>query len=112
MTSPLPNLLKLVGTPRDGALLRFSIGAEYLKAGDLENAAVQLREAVAKDPDYSAAWKLLGKALAEAGRATDALAAYERGLAVADRRGDKQAAKEMALFARRLRRTLGMPDGS
>lgn len=112
MTSPLPNLLKLVGTPRDGALLRFSIGAEYLKAGDLENAAVQLREAVAKDPDYSAAWKLLGKALAEAGRATDALAAYERGLAVADRRGDKQAAKEMALFARRLRRALGMPDGS
>jgi Tfp pilus assembly protein PilF len=105
-------LLKLVGTPRDGALLRFSIGAEYLKAGDLENAAVQLREAVAKDPDYSAAWKLLGKALAEAGRATDALAAYERGLAVADRRGDKQAAKEMALFARRLRRALGMPDGS
>lgn len=112
MSSVLPNLLKLVGTPRDGALLRFSIGAEYLKAGEPENAAAQLREAVAKDPDYSAAWKLLGSALAEAGRAADALEAYERGVEVAERRGDRQAAKEMTVFARRLRKALGAADGS
>jgi predicted Zn-dependent protease len=112
VATALPNLLKLVGTPRDGALLRFSIGAEYLKAGEPENAAAQLREAVTKDPDYSAAWKLLGKALAEAGRPTDALEAYERGIAVAERRGDKQAAKEMTVFARRLRQQLGLPGAS
>lgn len=112
MTSPLPNLLKLVGTPRDGALLRFSLGAEYLKAGDPENAAAQLREAVARDPDYSAAWKLLGRALDDAGRPAEALEAYERGIAVAERRGDKQAAKEMAVFARRLRKRLETPDAS
>ena len=29
----LDNLLKLVGTPRDEALLRFSLGNEYLKIG-------------------------------------------------------------------------------
>lgn len=112
MPSPLPNLLKLVGTPRDGALLRFSIGAEYLKAGDPGNAAAQLREAVTRDPDYSAAWKLLGSALADAGRAADALEAYEQGIAVAERRGDKQAAKEMTVFARRLRSQLEMPGGN
>lgn len=112
MSSVLPNLLKLVGTPRDGALLRFSIGAEYLKVGEPEHAAAQLREAVTKDPDYSAAWKLLGKALAEAGRAADALEAYERGVEVAERRGDKQAAKEMTVFARRLRKALGTADGN
>ena len=110
MTTPLPSLLKLVGTPRDGALLRFSIGAEYLKAGDSENAAVQLREAVARDPDYSAAWKLLGRALADSGRADAALDAYERGIVVAEARGDKQAAKEMMVFARRLRKQLNRPD--
>jgi len=102
--SPLPTLLALIGTPRDGALLRFSIGNEYLKAGDPGSATLHLQEAVARDPDYSAAWKLLGRALDEAGKRAEALAAYERGIAVAAARGDQQAAKEMTVFARRLRR--------
>jgi len=110
VTATLPTLLKLVGTPRDGALLRFSIGSEYLKAGDASSAAAQLRAAVERDPDYSAAWKLLGCALAEAGRAEEALEAYERGIVVATARGDQQAAKEMTVFARRLRRNLGDPE--
>lgn len=112
MTATLPTLLKLVGTARDGALLRFSIGSEYLKTGDPANAAAQLREAVNRDPGYSAAWKLLGRALAEAGRAEEALEAFERGIAVATARGDQQAAKEMAVYARRLRRTNGDPNAS
>ena len=108
MAAPtLESLLKLVGTPRDGALLRFSLGSEYLKAGDPASAVPHLREAVARDPPYSAAWKLLGKALAESGDAEAALEAYERGIAVAEARGDKQAAKEMSVFARRLRKQLG-----
>jgi predicted Zn-dependent protease len=108
MAAPtLERLLKLVGTPRDGALLRFSLGSEYLKAGDPVSAAAHLRAAVTRDPDYSAAWKLLGRALAESGGAEDALEAYERGIAVAGARGDKQAAKEMTVFARRLRKQLG-----
>jgi predicted Zn-dependent protease len=110
VNAPLPSLLKLVGTSRDGALLRFSIGAEYLKSGDAENAAIQLREAVTRDPGYSAAWKLLGRALAASGRADAALDAYERGIAVAEARGDKQAAKEMTVFARRLRKQLGIAE--
>jgi hypothetical protein len=31
--SPIANLEKLLGTPRDGALLRYSLGCEYLKGG-------------------------------------------------------------------------------
>jgi len=108
MAAPaLERLLKLVGTPRDGALLRFSLGSEYLKAGDPASAVPHLREAVARDPAYSAAWKLLGRALAEGGDLEAALAAYERGIAVAEGRGDRQAAKEMTVFARRLRKRLG-----
>jgi predicted Zn-dependent protease len=112
VTATLPTLLKLVGTARDGALLRFSIGSEYLKAGDASSAAAQLREAVNRDPGYSAAWKLLGRALAEAGRAGEALEAFERGIAVATARGDQQAAKEMTVFARRLRKPLGDAEKS
>lgn len=103
-SSMLANLLKLVGSPRDGALLRFSLGNEYLKLGERENAVLHLREAVTRDPGYSAAWKLLGRALAEAGRDAEALQAYQSGMAVANAKGDKQAAREMAVFARRIER--------
>ena len=36
----------------------------------------------------------------------DALDAYRRGIEVAERRGDKQAAKEMTVFAQRLEKQL------
>ena len=103
----IANLQKLIGTPRDGALLRFSLGNEYLKDGDAHNARLQLAEAVARDPGYSAAWKLLGKALAEIGEPQAALDAYRQGIAAAEKKGDKQAAKEMTVFARRIERQLG-----
>ncbi|MGP1676798.1 MAG: hypothetical protein ACTS6J_06525 [Burkholderiales bacterium] len=102
----IANLQKLVGTPRDGALLRFSLGNEYLKGGDAHNAQLQLAEAVARNPAYSAAWKLLGKALSEDAQPRAALAAYRQGIAVAEKKGDKQAAKEMTVFARRIEKQL------
>lgn len=104
MNPRIESLEKLLGGPRDGALLRFSLGNEYLKAGDPVKAGKCFQEAVDRDSRYSAAWKALGKALAEAGDAAGALAAYERGIAVAEARGDIQAAKEMKVFARRLER--------
>jgi Flp pilus assembly protein TadD len=107
MTSQqIVNLLKLVGTPRDGALLRFSLGGEYLKCAEFEAAIVHLNAAVEKDPGYSAAWKLLGHALAENGRADEALAAYRKGVEVAQGKGDRQAAKEMTVFARRVEKAI------
>lgn len=108
MTSAvIANLEKLIGTPRDGALLRFSLGNEYLKSGDAHKARLQLDEAVARDPGYSAAWKLLGRALTELGQPQAALAAYRQGIAVAEGKGDKQAAKEMTVFARRIEKQPG-----
>jgi Tfp pilus assembly protein PilF len=107
MTSAvIANLQKLIGTPRDGALLRFSLGNEYLKAGDPGNAELQLREAVTKDPTYSAAWKLLGKALSDAGQPGAALEAWREGIAAAEKKGDKQAAREMTVFARRIEKQI------
>jgi Tfp pilus assembly protein PilF len=102
MNPRIESLEKMLGGPRDGALLRFSLGNEYLKAGDPAAAGNCFRAAVDRDPAYSAAWKALGKALAEAGDAPGARSAYERGIAVAETRGDVQAAKEMKVFLKRL----------
>ena len=106
MTPLIASLEKLLGTPRDGALLRYSLGNEYLKGGDAVRAAGFLRDAVQKDPTYSAAWKLLGRALNDSGKAPEALEAYRRGILAARTKGDKQAEKEMAVFARRIEKSL------
>jgi Tfp pilus assembly protein PilF len=98
----------MLAAGRDNALLRFSLGNEYLKQDDAVKAAEHLRRAVEHDPKYSAAWKLLGRALTDAEAWQDALAAYQQGIAVAEARGDKQAAKEMGVFARRIQKQLGL----
>ncbi len=95
-------LERLLAAGKDSALLRFGLGNAYLCEGDALLAVKHLQHAIALDPDYSAAWKLLGKALTAAGQLTDALAAYRDGIAAAERKGDKQALKEMQVFARRL----------
>jgi predicted Zn-dependent protease len=105
--SLIANLEKLLGTPRDGALLRYSLGSEYLKAGERQRGIDQLREAVSRDPQYSAAWKALGGALVDAGRDDEAREAYARGIEAARTKGDRQAEKEMTVFARRLERRRG-----
>jgi len=104
MTPLIENLEKLLDGPRDGALLRYSLGNAWLQEGEAARAVARLREAIERDPNYSAAWKLLGKALTETGDALNALATYEQGIAVAEERGDLQAAKEMKVFAKRLRK--------
>jgi len=105
----LTRLRAQLGGPRDGALLRVSIGNLLLAGGDAPAAAEEFRAAVRFDENYSAAWKLLGRALADAGDRDAAIEAYEHGIRVAEQRGDKQAAKEMAVFLRRLRKTTGTP---
>ena len=96
------NLEAMLARGQDSALLRYSLGGEYLKLNQLEKAAEHLRQAVTKDPKYSAAWKLLGKALTDSGCKEEAIKAYEDGIKVAEEKGDKQAAKEMTVFLRRL----------
>jgi len=94
---------KLLGTPRDGALLRYGLGVEYANDGDAVRAIEHLSRAVEFDAGYSAAWSLLGKVLADAQRGEEALQAWTRGIEAARARGDKQAEKMMTVFARRLR---------
>ncbi len=98
----IDNLAALLANGQDSALLRYGLGSEYLKLERYTDAAQHLSKAVELDPNYSAAWKLLGKALAEAGDATQAMQAYRQGIVVAEKKGDKQAAKEMAVFLKRL----------
>lgn len=104
MTDRVDTFLAMLERGQDSALLRFSIGNEYLQSGQPAAAIEHLQQAVQQQQDYSAAWKLLGRALAEAGRPEQAIDVYQRGMEVAQAAGDRQAAKEMSVFMRRLER--------
>jgi predicted Zn-dependent protease len=104
-SSLIDSLRAQCGGPRDGALLRFSLGNALLNAGDHAAAIEELRRAVAFDPAYSAAWKLLGKACLGTQDEAGAAEAWRQGIAVAQQRGDKQAEKEMTVFLRRIEGT-------
>ncbi len=98
------NLLAMLEQGNDSALLRFSLAGEMLRDGDAAGAIQQAQKAVEMQPDYSAAWKLLGKACVAANDSPGAIAAYGQGIEVSEARGDKQAAKEMRVFLKRLQR--------
>ena len=100
--SVVDNLEALLTKGTDNALLRFGLANEYLKLGQSEQAIGHLRKALVHDPKYSAAWKRLGKALADTGRVDEAISAYENGIRAAEEKGDVQAAKEMRVFLKRL----------
>jgi predicted Zn-dependent protease len=100
----IARLRAMCGGPRDGALLRVSIANALLAHNETAAAISELRCALLFDADYSAAWKLLGKTLAECGESAGAMDAYRNGIAAANKRGDKQAYKEMAVFLKRLQK--------
>uniref|UniRef100_A4XNA9 Tetratricopeptide TPR_2 repeat protein n=1 Tax=Ectopseudomonas mendocina (strain ymp) TaxID=399739 RepID=A4XNA9_ECTM1 len=95
-------LEKMLAKGMDNALLRFGLGKAHLDAGNAAQAAEHLQRCVEFDPGYSAAWKLLGKALQAEGDIEAARRAWQQGLNAAQSKGDKQAEKEMSVFLRKL----------
>jgi Tfp pilus assembly protein PilF len=101
MSAILINLKSMLGTERENQLLHYSIANEYLKSEDFDLAEEHFRKALSLDPHYSAAWKLLGKTLNAAEKYEQAVEVFTQGIAVAENKGDIQAAKEMKVFLTR-----------
>lgn len=81
---------------------RFMLGTELAKVGGHARAAEQFRIVIEVDADYTAAWRGLGRALIALGDVEGAREVFTKGLEVADRTGDLQSGKEMAVFLRRV----------
>ncbi len=101
-TDIIKNLEAMLDRGQDNSLLRYSLGNEYFRLKKLETAASHLHKAIELDPNYSAAWKLYGKVLEANQQYNDARKTFEKGIVVAEKKGDIQAAKEMKVFLKRL----------
>lgn len=96
------NLEKLLADGQDNAMIRFGLGSAYFNAGRFAEAIPHLKQCIGHDVDYSAAYKLLGKALVKEDQEEEALKVFETGLPIAIAKGDKQTEREINAFLRKL----------
>jgi len=100
----LERLLAMLEKGQDSAMLRFSLGTEYSRLEQHGQAAIHFEAALEQKSDYSAAWKGWGRALSACGEHEKAIQVFQQGVQVAEENGDKQAAKEMQVFLKRVRK--------
>ena len=91
---------------QDNEMLRYTLGNAYFSEKRFAEAVVHLQKAVVHKPDYSAAWRLLGRALAGGEQFVEAKEAFDEGARVAEANGDKQTAKEINVFRKRVLKAL------
>lgn len=92
----------MLASGRDDAMLRFGLGSAYFNDKQLTEAIPHLQACIDHDPSYSAAYKLLGKALFKTGDNARAKAVLESGLPIAIDKGDKQTEREILAFLGKL----------
>jgi tetratricopeptide (TPR) repeat protein len=95
MSDRLTKLLSmLVKNPRD-PFLHYGVGMERKKLRQFDEAVAAFRAALEVDPAYSYAYYQIGQTLELAGDVPGARAAYQQGIAAADRAGDAHARGEI-----------------
>ncbi|HZB82984.1 MAG TPA: tetratricopeptide repeat protein [Rubrobacteraceae bacterium] len=111
-TSRVDMFRKLLDREPDNAMVLYSLGKELFKEEKYVEAREYLSRAVRNKPDYSVAYRALGRALYELGEDDNARRVFAEGREVARRNGDLQTVKEIDVFVRRLEKRGGGETGS
>ncbi len=86
---------EMVKQQPDDAMIWYGLGSEYVKVERWDDAAGALRNVLRINPDYTAAYQMLGTALLNAGRKEEAVSAWTQGIEVARRTGAWKAQQHM-----------------
>ncbi len=101
-TSRADMFRKLLQRDLDNPMVLYSLGTELFKQGEFPEARDHLQRAVRNKPDYSVAYRMLGRAHYELNEDEEARRVFTQGREVAERNGDLQTVKEIDVFLRRL----------
>ena len=93
---------KLLERDPNNPMILYSLGNELFKEGRYGEARDLLQRAIANKPDYSVAYRMLGRAHYELNENTEARNVFLKGKEVAQGNGDLQTVKEIDVFLRRL----------
>jgi tetratricopeptide (TPR) repeat protein len=102
--SRLEQFRQIVEMDPDDYFSHFGYASVLCDAGYYREGVREYREAIRLKPDYSAAFRELGRALEKIGAVDEAMQAYREGMPIAERNGDLQTLKEMQVFLGRLER--------
>lgn len=86
---------EMVKQQPDDAMIWYGLGSEYMKIERWSEAADALRNVIRINPDYTAAYQMLGTALLNAGRREEAVGVWTQGIEVAQRTGAWKAQQHM-----------------
>jgi predicted Zn-dependent protease len=95
---------KLLERDPTNPMVLYSLGNELFKEGDYAEARDHLRRAVENKPDYSVAYRMLGRSHYELNENSEAKTVFLKGKEVAQGNGDLQTVKEIDVFMRRLQK--------
>ena len=95
---------KLLEKDPDNPMILYSLGTELFKEGRYLEAREHLARAVENKPDYSVAYRMLGRTHYELHENVEARRVFTKGREVAQENGDLQTVREIDVFLRRLGR--------
>jgi predicted Zn-dependent protease len=78
---------KMAEAQPDNEMVWYGLANEYTKLGRWADAARALRQVIRVKPDFTAAYQMLGAALAAVGEREEARRVWREGVAVAERTG-------------------------
>lgn len=107
MAGMTERLEKMLTGGRDDAMLRFGLGSAYFNEGEFEQAVQHLERCIEQNPDYAAAYKMLGKAYFKLDDMDNAARVLDAGLPIAKAAGDKQTEKEILAFLKKAAKQAG-----
>lgn len=101
-TSRAEMFRRLLERDPENPMVLYSLGNELFKEERYSEAREYLEGAIRHKPDYSVAYRMLGRTLYELREDAEARRVFADGREVAERNGDLQTVKEIDVFARRL----------
>ncbi len=110
-TSRIDMFRKLLERDPNNPMVLYSLGSELFKEQSYPEAREYLSRAVRNKPDYSVAYRTLGRTLYELREDAEARRVFAEGREVAQRNGDLQTIKEIDVFVRRLEKREGGEAG-
>lgn len=93
--SRIEQLTDLLRQEPGDSFLKHALALEYIKIGDDGQARREFEELLDKEPGYTGSYYHLGKLLERAGVPDQALAIYEKGMAIAKAAGERHAYNEL-----------------
>ncbi|WP_295124053.1 tetratricopeptide repeat protein [uncultured Chitinophaga sp.] len=93
--SRIEQLTGLLQQEPGDSFLKHALALEYIKIGDDVAARREFEELLQNDPAYTGSYYHLGKLLERNGAPDEAMATYEKGMAIAKAAGERHAYNEL-----------------